>query len=332
MKPSNPLRVSHTRFRVDSLAAELPQAPDQPWLWRGYLASGQLTLLTSLWKSGKTTLLSLLLSRLEAGGQLLGLPALPARALVLSEENPSLWRTRHQRLAFGDHVQFICRPFLGKPTNADWDALIDQSANHLGTSGGRLLAIDTVATLLPTGVETNADCMVQALAPLRRLAEQGIAIWLMHHPHKGKARPGEWSRGHGSLPASVGITLEMHPLCPNDLSDRRRLLLGWSRHEETPRRQIIEWTADGRDYLVLPETFDADFERGWSAIRMVLADLEGPQTAATILRHWPADAPPPSRATLHRWLARAVEHQLLGWQASNRRNAPYQYWLPTRPN
>ncbi len=61
------------------------------WLWRGYLAPGQLTLPTSLWKSGKTTLLSILLARLKDGGELLGLPVRPARALVVSEESPVLW-------------------------------------------------------------------------------------------------------------------------------------------------------------------------------------------------------------------------------------------------
>jgi hypothetical protein len=234
---------------------------------------------------------------------------------------------RHQRLALGAHVQVVCRPFAGKPTDAEWRALLEQSAAHLGTAGGRLLVIDTVATLLPAGVEANADCLVRALAPLQRLTEQGIAIWFMHHPYKGKARAGEWARGSGALPASVDIALEMHPWCRDDLTDRRRLLLGWSRHEETPRRRLIEWTADGRDYVVLAETCDGEFDRGWSAIREVLAASEGPQTAAAILRSWPADCPPPSRATLHRWLARAVERQGLCWEASSRRNAPYQYWL-----
>ncbi len=98
---------------------------------------------------------------------------------------------RRQRLVFGDHADLISQPFTGKPTDADWWTSIDQSANILGTAGGRLLVIDTVSTLLPSGVETNADCMVRALAPLRRLADQGIAVWLRHHPHKGKSRAGQ---------------------------------------------------------------------------------------------------------------------------------------------
>src|SRR6516162_3611355 len=202
MTPTNHDRLSISPFRVDSLAAASPEAPD--WLWRGYLAPGQLTLLTSLWKSGKTTLLSVLLARMKGGGDLLGMTVRPTRVLILSEENRNLWAMRQQRLDIGGHAQVICQPFGGKkPADADWRSLLDQSAGLLGTEGSRLLVIDTVATLMPTGVETNADCMVRALAPLRGLAAQGIAIWLMHHPHKGKPRAGQWSRGSGSLPASV---------------------------------------------------------------------------------------------------------------------------------
>ena len=46
------------------------------WLWRGYLAPGNVTLLTSQWKSGKTTLLSVLLARRVAGGTLAARPPL----------------------------------------------------------------------------------------------------------------------------------------------------------------------------------------------------------------------------------------------------------------
>src|SRR5439155_6170076 len=117
-------------------------------------------------------------------------------------------------------------------------------------------------------------CMVRALAPLRRLAEQGVAVWLMHHPHKGKSRAGQWSRGTGSLPASVDIVLEMHPIRAADPYDRRRLLLAHSRHEETPRRLLIEWTADGTDYRALADPLDEDFDLASQAIRQVLSNVE----------------------------------------------------------
>jgi hypothetical protein len=332
MKPHHRLPLtspsSFDSFRFQSLGEPASNPGKMNWLWRGFLAPGQLTLLTSLWKSGKTTLLSVLLSRLEEDGELLGMPVRFAKALVVSEEDPVLWQMRQQRLVFGEQIGLISRPFARKPTTTDWRALIDHSANILGAEGGRLLVIDTVASLMPAGVETNADCMVRALAPLRRLAEQGIAVWLMHHPHKGKSLAGQWSRGAGSLPASVDIVLEMHPFRADDPDDRRRLLRAHSRHEETPRRLLIEWTPDGKDYRVLPEPADEDFDRGWSAIRPILSDSDAPQTASAILSTWPPNSAPPSRATLHRWFARAVERQLLYYEATNRRNAPYRYRLP----
>jgi hypothetical protein len=330
MKAPNCLHVpsSSPSFRLESLGDAKSTSLEMNWLWRGFLAPGQLSLLTSLWKSGKTTLLAVLLSRMKDGGELLGLPVRPCRALVLSEENPVLWGMRRQRLAFGEHVGLISQPFPGKPTDADWQALIAHSAAILGAEGGRLLVIDTVASLMPAGIETNADCMVRALAPLRRLATQGIAVWLMHHPHKGKSLAGQWARGTGSLPASVDIVLEMHAFRPDDPDDRRRLLRAHSRHEETPRRMLIEWTPDGRDYRLLDESPDEDFDRGLSTIHLIPSACEDPQTASEILRHWPPDSPPPSRATLHRSLARAVERRLLSCESTNRRNAPYRYALP----
>jgi hypothetical protein len=44
------------------------------WLWQGYLVPGGVTVLTSQWKAGKSTLISVLLARMKAGGLLAGLP------------------------------------------------------------------------------------------------------------------------------------------------------------------------------------------------------------------------------------------------------------------
>src|SRR6516225_3379061 len=53
------------------------------WLWHGYLGPGKITLLTSQWKSGKTTLISVLLARLSRGGELAGLPLAAGRAAMI---------------------------------------------------------------------------------------------------------------------------------------------------------------------------------------------------------------------------------------------------------
>ena len=61
------------------------------WLWHGYLAPGVVTLLSSQWKTGKTTLASVLLSRMKAGGVLAGRALAATRAVVISEEPAAQW-------------------------------------------------------------------------------------------------------------------------------------------------------------------------------------------------------------------------------------------------
>src|SRR5262249_27355567 len=94
------------RWRPD-LRAAIPTGPD--WLWQGYLARGMTTLLPSQWKSGKTTLISILLARMAQGGTLAGLSVKRAKAIVLSEESPQLLAQRAHRLDIDDHVGWLCR-------------------------------------------------------------------------------------------------------------------------------------------------------------------------------------------------------------------------------
>ena len=64
---------------------------DAHWIWHGYVRKGSITLLTSQWKSGKTTLLAALLGHMNAGGELAGLAVAPGRAIVVSEESEEQW-------------------------------------------------------------------------------------------------------------------------------------------------------------------------------------------------------------------------------------------------
>src|SRR5262249_39390829 len=63
-EPDSPRRQLTPMWLDDLNAAAQKQFA---WLWQGYLAPGNVTLLTSQWKSGKTTLVSILLARLKEG-------------------------------------------------------------------------------------------------------------------------------------------------------------------------------------------------------------------------------------------------------------------------
>src|SRR5688500_19709156 len=71
------------------------------WVWPGYLARGAVTLLTSQWKTGKTTLVSALIARMARGGELAGLTVRPARVAIASEETLDCWQRRGEKLHFG---------------------------------------------------------------------------------------------------------------------------------------------------------------------------------------------------------------------------------------
>src|SRR5437899_475659 len=68
--------------------------PSADWLLPGFISRGNVTLLTSMWKAGKTTLLAHLLARRAKGLPLLGFPVTPGKTVVVSEEPRSLWNDR----------------------------------------------------------------------------------------------------------------------------------------------------------------------------------------------------------------------------------------------
>jgi hypothetical protein len=302
--------------------------PPVNWLWQGYLAPGNVTLLTGQWKSGKTTLLSVLLARLGGGGQLAGLPVRPAKAAVVSEEAPSRWLRRAEKLGIGNHVCWFCRPFRGKPTGGEWLALLDRLLELRRRAGIELVAVDPLALFLPGRDESHAGLMLEALAPLQRLTAEGLSVLLLHHPRKGSCLAGQAARGSGALSGFVDIALEMRQVGRVAAGGRRRRLLSFSRWEETPRQLVLELNAEGTDYLCHDARSEDDFLENWEQLRAALADAPRKLTRRQVAKRWPGG--PPSGATLWRWLEQAVSQGLVCRDGSGRKREPFRYWLRER--
>ncbi len=311
---------------ADLTAAHRPM----DWLWQGYVAPGNVTLLTSQWKLGKTTLVALLLARMRNGGRLAGLSVAPGRAVVVSEEGPQLWFHRVQKLDIGDHVCGFFRPFGGRPSPDEWVALIDRIAQLHEEKGISLAVIDPLASFLPSRDENSAAGMLEALVPLQQLTGRGLAVLLLHHPRKKRSKDGDHSRGSGALPAFVDILIEMHPYSRSSPFDRRRRLRAWSRHEETPRQRVIELTADGTDYLAHGNQADESFADNWNLLRAILAAAPGKLTRREIHERWPPGSPKPTEATLWKWLDRALAQGLVLREGSGRKNEAFRYGVAER--
>ncbi len=303
-------------------------APAVRWLWDGYLAAGKLTLLTSQWKMGKTTLLSVLLAKMKAGGELAGRRVAPARVAVVTEESPDYWVERGQRLDLGPDLWLLCQPFRGKPTPAEWHALIGRLGEHRAAHGLDLVVIDPLAPFLPGRDENSAGVMLQALLPLKALTGEGLAVLILHHPSKKPAPEGQAARGSGALSAHADVLLELRPDPHGGDADRRRRLLALARFRATPRHVVIELNEEGTDYRWLGDVADEAFRVSWEVLRTVLLGAADKLTRAEILKDWPAVDVKPDEGTLWRWLERAVAEGKVLRKGTGRRNGPFRYWLP----
>jgi hypothetical protein len=298
------------------------------WLWHGYLGPGKTTLLTSQWKSGKTTLVSLLLARLQQGGQLAGLPVAAAKAFVIFEESEADWRVRFQHLGIRDHVHLLCRPFTAQPSMDQWLALLETAAALYQREQIALVVIDSLAQFLPAHSENSAGALLECLTPLQRLATAGLSVFLPHHPGKGKTLAGQAARGSGALSGFVDILIEMGYYAQPDDLDRRRRLVAFSRYDETPRHLLIELAPDGTDYGVLQSGVEASFGDSWQGVLDVLNAACAKMTRQEILERWSDDYDKPDTTTLWRWLNRALAQGVVRQEGSGRPHDPFRYWLP----
>jgi hypothetical protein len=301
--------------------------PAVRWLWDGYLAAGKLTLLTSQWKMGKTTLLTVLLAKMKAGGELAGRRVERARAAVVSEEPPGDWVERGRRLGLAADLQLHCQPFRHKPTAAEWRTLIDQLGQHHADRGLDLVVIDPLASFLPGRDENSAALMLEALLPLQALTAAGVAVLILHHPGKRPAPEGQAARGSGALSAHADVLLELRPDPHGGVADRRRRLLALSRFRETPRHAVIELNAEGTDYRWLGDVAEEAYRGSWEVLRTVLLRASRKLTRAEILAQWPAVEAKPNEATLWRWLELAVREGKVQRAGMGRSNSPFRFWL-----
>ena len=297
------------------------------WIVHGILARGMCTLLTGHGKStGKTTLLSLILTRRGGGGTVAGLSVAPGKTIIVSEEPQEIWKDRFRQYNFCGNLCVWPQPFVGIPTPEQWQALVEQLRVMQQAHGMDLAVIDTLAPFVVN--ENSAQSMLATLLPLRTLTRAGMGLLLMHHPGKVETRVGLAARGSTALLGHVDISIDMRQPRGDPLTRRRRLLC-LSRFSETPRQLYLELNAAATDYVPVSETESApdSFAAYLTALQMVLEDAPQKLTRGDILAEWPADFDKPGKTQLKLWLARAVERGLILREGTGRKRDPYRYWL-----
>jgi hypothetical protein len=253
-KPTKPA------FELPVPASKLVWQGSGNWIWEGMLNEGEITLLTALWKVGKTTLLSHLLKTLEVGGSFCGLEVRPARVLYISEEHANLWIERRDHLNLGDHVEFLLRPFKMKATWEQWGAFLEHVRQLCIGRSFQAVIVDTLSNLWPVRSENDA-CEVQAaLMPLQHAIGTAGCL-LNHHNRKSGGDEGTAARGSGALCAVADTIVEMWRYDAGNKKCCKRVLTGLGRHHETPKELVIELRLGGYVALGDPqETNRRDLE------------------------------------------------------------------------
>jgi hypothetical protein len=291
-----------------------------PWIWDGLVAEDAITLLSAPEKTGKTTLLSLLLDRRREGGQLLGRTVRPGRTILCSEENDRLWGLRQPPLDFGPQLEYH-RPLGDNPSPGRWRRFIDHLLS-LPEDFFDLLVIDTVMSFLPAA-QNNPIALRKALNELRVVCGRPAGVLLLHQTCAARTR----SRARGPLTAFADILLDMQ-IPPGDRFSRRRHFHGVGRYPGTLQHVAAELNAEGTDYLPLADDPpEAALAPALETLRQMLRQSSAPLTRQEILARWPEGEPPPRADSLWRTLTRGCELGILVRTGAGNKAEAFHYGL-----
>jgi hypothetical protein len=294
-----------------------------PWIWDGLVVREAITLLSAPEKTGKTTLLSLLLDRRREGGQLLGRTVRPGRTILCCEENARLWALRQPPLDFGRQLAFH-RPLGGNSSLGAWRRYIDHLL-ELAHEAFDLFVIDTVMAFLPAA-QNNPGRLCKALDELRVVACRPAGVLLLHQTSTARSR----SRARGPLAAFADILFDMQ-MPPRDPFSRRRHFSGVGRYPGTLQHVAAELNSEGTDYLLLADQpRDAALPPVFETLRQLLSQSPAPLTRQEILARWPDGERPPRPDSLWRSLARGCELGILVRTGAGNKGEALRYGLAKR--
>jgi len=184
------------------LCAATPEVP--PWLWRGYIAQGALTIFAGREKTGKSTVLFALLLR---GEPFLGQPTVSTGAVYLSEEPAITVVEKLRRFGLAQEEERLS--FLTRlPARPGLKRLIPAAVAEAERIRAGLIVVDTLTwwAALPPEAENDAGAMQHALTPLLEATALGFGVLAVHHADKARRTAREHGarsgRGHHHDPPS----------------------------------------------------------------------------------------------------------------------------------
>ena len=227
---------------ADDYLAQVPETV--PWVWRGYLARGAVTMLTGPPKRGKSTLVWALVNAVRRGAdRFLGREITGGHVVYVSEEGRD---SLAEKVNPGPGLAILDR--AGSFPRRPWPEIVRAAAEEARRRGAVLVVVDTLPWWAALGADAEKDAgrMQEALEPLLELASGGFAVLVIHHDRKGGGEDGEGARGSSAAVATVDAILDLQRRGPHEAPSARRTLVGLSRWAgQTPEALIFERQGDG---------------------------------------------------------------------------------------
>ncbi len=310
---------------IPASALQLPEA--HAWIWHGYLAPGSMTLMSALWKAGKTTLLAHLLRALGKGGTFCGHDVEACNVLIVTEESQGRWARRRDAIGIADNVHFLVRPFQNKSDWLGWTTFIEHIQLCRAARKTDLIVFDPLVDLWPVKDENDASQMQAALMPLRQLtgANGETALFLIHHTRKGDGQEATASRGSGVLTAFVDTIIELRRFDASERSDRRRVLTAYGRDDETPEEVVIELAVGASGYVEHGDRNQVVTRDLESTLCRMLPSAPPGWSIDEIKERW-EEGPFPRRQRVLDALREGTENGFWRRVGTGVKSSPYTYW------
>jgi hypothetical protein len=188
-----------------------------------------------------------------------------------------------------------------------WDEMVKWAEDEAQRVGAVLLVVDTLSDWagLSEDAENKSGAAMEAMRPLQKAAEAGLAVLVLRHDRKSGGELGQSGRGSSAFSGASDIVFQLldqrhsgHPA--------RRLLKGVGRLTGVPRELVID--LQGGEYVCEGTTQDVDRMK---ARNLVLSTVPSSPPGMTHLDLLHAGEPWLSRATLLRAISELEGEGLL---------------------
>jgi AAA domain len=294
----------YTPGELSQLAGAEPR-----WFIEGLIPCGAITELSAKPKVGKTRWILDAVAASQADRPFLGRSTRQLKVAYMTEEGAStfLHALKRAELLVSPGITVLLR---SKAMGRQWRDIVAGAAAKCVEFGAEVLVVDTLTDWAGIrGEEENSSgAALEAMEPLREVANTGVGVIVLRHDRKSGGRVGESGRGSSAFAGAADVLLSLKFPQTNG-HPTRRILESAGRYDGLPGSLTLD-LRDGR-YACLGEGIAIDLTDAKDRALRALTEARGVMTEAELLDVLGSGPQKLSRSTLKRALAALSEDSLI---------------------